>query len=256
MRIVDHDARTVLLGKTADLRQICNVARHGEHAVGHDQAAGRFRNLLELLLQIFHVVVAEAEHFPVGKAAAVIEARVVFAIHDAVLVPTDNGADDAEVGLEPGRERDDAGLAEDPGQLRFEFQVQRQRPVQEAGAGAAGAELLIGFDARLNDLGVCGESKIVVRTEHDAALALHDDLDVLLRFERRDIWINAKALGLGGERRFCTFFKQIDHCQSPFSVSTVCTRACMTRSAASSSSGEKRPASASMASRSACSLSW
>lgn len=83
--------------------------------------------------------------------------------------------------------------------------MQRQRPVQEAGAGAAGAELLIGFDARLNDLGVCGESKIVVRTEHDAALALHDDLDVLLRFERMEIWINAKALASAARDGFAHF---------------------------------------------------
>ena len=131
-----------------------------------------------------------------------------------------------------------------------------QRTIEETGAGAAGAKILIGFDARLDDLGVCGESKVVVRAEHDAALALHDDLDVLLRFERMEIRIDAKTLGLGGERRFCTFFKQIDHCQAPFSVSTVCTKARMTRSAASSSSREKRPAIASMASRSACSLSW
>ena len=166
--------------------------------------------------QIFHVVVAEAGIFR-RKGGSHHRGSRGFAIHDDVVVHADDGADDAEVGLEPGRERYDAGLAEKPGQLRFEFQVQRQRPVQEPGAGAAGAELLIGFDARLNDLGVCGESKIVVRTEHDAALALHDDLDVLLRFERMEIWINAKALGLGGRDGFAHF--QTDR---SLSVSFLC----------------------------------
>ncbi len=97
MRIIHHHARAVLLGQTADFRQIRDIAAHGKHAVRHNQATAVFRNLLQLLFQILHIVVPKAQHFSVAQSAAVIKAGMIFSVHDDVIVHPDNGADNAQI---------------------------------------------------------------------------------------------------------------------------------------------------------------
>jgi hypothetical protein len=62
--------------------------------------------------------------------------------------------------------------------------MQPQRPVEEAGTGAAGAERLNALMLRLHDLRAGGQAEVVVGAEHDAALSLHDDFRVLFGLQR------------------------------------------------------------------------
>ena len=209
--IVHHDPCAVFLCQAADFREIRDVAAHGEHAVRHDEAAGGLRHAPELLLQIVHVVVLEPEHFPEGQPAAVIQARVVLAVHDHIVPATDDGADDAEVRLEAGGEGHHRFLPQESGQLLFQLKVQLQRAVEEARAGTAGAVLLDGLKPRSDHVGVGRQAEIVVGPQHDAALALHHDLGVLAGFQRVEIRVDSLFPDFIRHGSFVAFCEQI-HC--------------------------------------------
>ena len=84
-------------------------------------------------------------------------------------------------------------------QLVLQLQVQLQRAVQKAGAAAAGAVPLQRLKARLLHLGAGGQAQIVVAAQHDAALALHDDLGVLAGLQRVKVGIYALFPQLVGQ---------------------------------------------------------
>ena len=179
MGVVHHDPCAVFFRKRADLGQLCDVAAHGEHAVGDDEAARGLRHGAQLGFEVVHVRMAIAEHFAEGETAAVVDARVVLAVADDVVPAADEGADDAEVGLKARREGDGSVHVHEVGQLTLELEMQPERAVEKARAGAAGAVLRerglrYGHDFRRGR-----EAQVVVGAEHDAALALHHDLGVL-----------------------------------------------------------------------------
>ena len=76
-------------------------------------------------------------------------------------------------------------------QLGLKLEVHFKSAVQETGAGAARTVFLKRVYPGLHDLRLCGQSEVVVRAEHYAPLALHDDLNVLTRFQRMEIGIYA-----------------------------------------------------------------
>ena len=207
--VVHHDPGAVLLRQSADLRQLGNIAAHGEHAVGDDQRARRLRHLLQALLQLRHVAVAIAQHLAVGQLAPGVNAGVVLTVADDVVVAAHQRGDDAHIGLESGPEGDDAGLAQELGQRVLQLQMHLQRAVEEAGAGAAGAVPLQRLDAGLHHHGVGGQAQIVVGAQHDAALALHHHLHVLTGLEGVEIGVDALLLQLTGQRGGIAFFKNI-----------------------------------------------
>ena len=134
---------------------------------------------------------------------------MVFTVADHVVVHAHDGGDDAEVGLEAGGEGDDHFLVQELRQLRLELQVHFQRAVEIAGPGAAGAVLLKGVNAGLDDLRIRGQAEIVVGAEHDAALALHDNLDVLTRFQGVTVGIEALLHKISGDRKAVALRKNI-----------------------------------------------
>ena len=75
---------------------------------------------------------------------------MVLTVHDDIVMQADNGADNAEIGLEARREGHDGVLAQELRQLVLQLQMELQRPVEKAGAGAAGAERPVGLYARLD----------------------------------------------------------------------------------------------------------
>ena len=123
---------------------------------------------------------------------------MVFLIADDNIAPADNGTDDAQIGLEAGGKGDDGLLAQKFGELRFQLQMHFQRTIEKTGAGAAGAVLLKRFDPGLDDLRAGGKAQIVIGAQHDAAVALHDDLRGLAAFQRVEIGIDAFFLELAG----------------------------------------------------------
>ena len=207
--VVHHGAGAVLLGQPHDLRQVGDVAAHGEHTVGDDQDAGSLRHLLELPLQIGHVVVLIAQHLAEAELAAVINAGMVFPVADDVVVAAHQGGDDAQIGQKARRKGHHTVLAQEFGELLFQLQMKLQRAVHEAGAAAAGAILLQRLDAGLDDLGIHGETQIVVGAQHDTALALHDDFHVLTRFQRMEIGVDPHLPIFICEGKSAAFFKNI-----------------------------------------------
>ena len=187
--VVHHDARAVPGGEFADLGQLRNVAAHGKDAVRDDEAARGLRHGAELGLKVVHVGVAVAEHLAEGEAAAVVDAGVVLAVADDVVAAADEGADDAEVGLEARREGDGPVHVHKVGQLALQLQVQPERAVQKARAGAARAVLRKRRLRRRHNLRRGRQAEIVVGAEHDAPPALHNDLGVLPGFKRVEIGV-------------------------------------------------------------------
>ena len=105
MRVIDHDSRPVFSGEADDLGQIADIAAHGEHAVCHDQRTGMIRHFLQAFLQMLHIAVTVPEHRRVRKLAAVVYARMVFLIHDDVVVFSADSGNNAKVGKKARRER-------------------------------------------------------------------------------------------------------------------------------------------------------
>ena len=215
--IVHHDPRAVLPGQPADLRQLGDVAAHGEHAVGNDQHAAFAVDLLQNAFQLRHVTVAVTQHFTIAHLAAGIDAGVVFLVADHIVVAVHQGGDNAHVGLESGAEGDNTALAQELGQLRLQLQMQLQRSVKEPGAGAAGTVFLQRLDACLDDLRMDGQAQIVVGAQHDPALSLHGDLHILAGLQGVEIGIYPFFLQLTSQRRGIAFFKNI-HCASLWHV--------------------------------------
>ena len=139
---------------------------------------------------------------------------MVFLIGEDVIVLAADGGDDAEVGLEAGRERHDRLLAEESGQFPLELRMQAQRAVEEPRAGAAGAEGLKRLHARGDHARMHGQPEIIVGAEHDAALSLHDDLGVLPRLQLVKIRVDAHFPRLIDIDVF-RFCKQIHWCVLP-----------------------------------------
>ena len=207
--VVHHDPRAILLRQAADLRQVRDVALHAEHAVGHDQAARSVRNLLELNFQLLHVLVAVGQHAAVAQAAAVVDGGVVLAIADHVVAVAHDGRNDAQVALEAGGEGHHGLLVQEARQLGLQLQMHLQRAVQEAGARAARAVLLQRVQTRLDDLRVLRKSQIVVRAQHDAALALHLHLGGLTGLQRVEVGVDALRTEFVGEGVLFTFSKYV-----------------------------------------------
>ena len=152
---------------------------------------------------------AVAQHLSVGQLAAGIDAGVVFPVADHVVVAAHQRGDDAHVGLEARAEGDDARLAQEFGQRVLQLQVHLQCAVEEARAGAARAILLQRLDAGLYHHRVGGQTQIVVGAQHDAALALHDDLHVLPGLQRMEVGIYALFLQLRGQGRRIALLKNV-----------------------------------------------
>ena len=150
-----------------------------------------------------------------AQTAGVIQACVVFLVHDHVVVQSDHGADDAQVRLESGGQRDHGFLAQELGQFLFQLQMELQSAVEESGTGTAGSQLLIRLHARLDHFGAGGETKVVVGAEHDAALAFHDDLGILFGLQRVEVGIDPHLHDLVRKPALEALFKNIDHVSSP-----------------------------------------
>ena len=127
--IVHHDSGAVLPRQADDLRQVGDLAGHGEDAVCHNQDAALGAVGRQQTLQVLHIVMLKRIHPGEGQLAAVVNAGVIlFVAEDIVAVPG-NGADGAQVGLKARREGHCRVLMQEIGQLRLQLQMQLQRAV-------------------------------------------------------------------------------------------------------------------------------
>ncbi len=134
---------------------------------------------------------------------------MVFLVHDHGIAPSDQGADDPQIGLHAGR-KDQGGLLPDPlGQLALELLVHLKRAIEKPRAGAACAKSLDGFDGGPPDLGMGGQSKVVVRTAHNKPVTLVGRLGAFALGQRDEIGIVAARLRFPGDRILIAFLEQV-----------------------------------------------
>ena len=97
--------------------------------------------VLHLAAQIVDVVVAELADVAEGEPRAVDDAGVVLLVEVDRVALADEAGDHAEVHLEAGGEDERGVLSHELGQPLLELDVEVERAVQEAAAGAAGSVL-------------------------------------------------------------------------------------------------------------------
>ena len=209
VRVVDHDPGAVLLGQSADRRQVGQVAFHAEDAVDHDQDPALAGDRLQEPFQVDHVVVLVLEGLGKGQTGAVKDAGVVLAVADDEVALARQRRDDAQVGLEPGAE-DQGGLApHEAGQPLFEFHVEIQIAVEKAGSRAARAVFCQGLRGGLLDPGIAGQAEVVVGPDHDYLLLVDDDLGVLSGLKLMEIRVDTRGHSLAGGGEIEAFLEEI-----------------------------------------------
>ena len=134
--------------------------------------------------QVVRIVVLELLDLGAdGEARAVVDAGVVLPVEVDRVALAREGRQDAEVDLEARRKRHAGRLFHEDGEALFQLDVDVERAVQEAAAGAAGAVLPDGLDRALLDLRMRGQAEVVVRPQHDHLAAAHRDDRVLARLD-------------------------------------------------------------------------
>ena len=162
VRVVDHDAGAARLGESDYLRQVDDVAAHREHAVDHHESPALVRHAVEARLEVGHVVVLEPQELAVAQLAASVDARVVLAVADHVVVHADERAYYAGVRLESRAEGERRFPAEELCDFLLKLDVQVESAVQEARAGTASAVFLDRLYAGLHHVVAYRKPKIVV----------------------------------------------------------------------------------------------
>ena len=100
--VVDHHHGVVLLGEVADAAEIGDDAVHREHAVGGDQPEARAGGLLQLGLEVGHVVVGVAEALGLAEPHAVDDRGVVERVGDDRVLLAEQRLEQAAIGVEAG----------------------------------------------------------------------------------------------------------------------------------------------------------
>jgi len=185
----------VLLDDRNELVEPRNFTLGAEDAVGDDQRSfTRVEPAQRRVerLRIGVLVANEASAGSLAEANAVVEGCVHVAIddRDRALVREQRRAR-REVRLIPGRENERRLFAEERRELLFELVVQLHRAVDETRPGHAGAEAVDGCLGRLTDLRVSGEPEVIVRPEHDDALAVDHRFGSVVQVERLEERIHA-----------------------------------------------------------------
>ena len=103
VRIVHHHHRVVLVGQIADLAQGRDVAVHGKHAVGGDQAEARALRGLQLRFQIRHVAVLVAKALGLAQPDAVDDGGVIQLVGNHGVFGAKQRFKQSAVGVEAGR---------------------------------------------------------------------------------------------------------------------------------------------------------
>jgi len=179
--VIDHYEGVILLGEVADCVELCDCPVHREDAVGRDHAEAGGLGLLELLFEVAHIAVAEAETLRLAQADAVDDAGVVELVGDYCVLCREQGLEEARVGVEARAVEDGVFGAEEFGDLLFELLVNLLCAADEADGREAVAPFLVALACGLDNLGVVGQAEIVVGAEVEDLLPAGDRDVGLLR---------------------------------------------------------------------------
>ena len=123
--------------------------------------------LLQAVLELVHVGIREAVALGLAEPDAVDDRGVVETVGDDRVVFAEQRLEHAAIGVETGREHDCVRLAQVLGDRLFEFAMQRLRAADEAHRSHAEAELVHRATRRRDDVGVVGETQVIVGAEVD-----------------------------------------------------------------------------------------
>ena len=187
-----------MIGQAAEFGQLDDVALHAEHAVHHDELA-RFR--IEFSGGGFPgrpCPCGRTARTRPGKLAALDDAGVIALVGQNEIAFSDQRADDAQIDLETGAVKQHRLLVHQPGEGLLQFQVDVQRPVQEARTSAAGAVSVDRGFGRLLDFRDGWSAEVAVRPEHQDLPAVDDDLAVLGRGNGAEVGVQPRRANLVG----------------------------------------------------------
>ena len=195
MRIVDHHDGAVFFGEIAQRGQRADIAVHGEDAVGDQQLlAGLVLDAGQLLFGVRDVFVAEDENLRLREARAVDDRGVVQRVGDDEVVFAQHRRNRSRIGREAGLE-DHAGLdVLEARDLLFQLHVDLHGAGDGAHRARSHAVFARGFERGLAQLGMRGQSEIIVRGEVDDFLAVEGADGRLLVVEHAQLEV--RALGL------------------------------------------------------------
>ena len=209
MGIVDRQGRAVLAADLEEPGHLGDIALHGIHPVDHHELA-RVGMLFQFAVQGGKVAVVEPDRLPLGHLRAVHDRSVVQLVQEDHVLAAHQPGNQTDVGVVAGREDDTVFLPQELGQRGLELQMKIQGPVQEAAPGAAGPIAVQRVPGGCQHSGMMGEPEVVVRAQHDPALALDDDLGVFGFGDRPEVGIQPARLDLIGAGVQPTLFEQCD----------------------------------------------
>ncbi len=165
VRVIDHDEGVVLFREVADGGEVGDEAVHREDAVAGDEAGAGAGGGAQLFLEIGHVVVAVAMALGLAEAHAVDDRGVIQLVGNDRILGAEQRLEKAAIRIEAGAVEDGVFGAEELAELRLEQLVRLLRAADETHAGHPEAPAVERFVSGADDLGMIGESKIIVRAE-------------------------------------------------------------------------------------------
>src|SRR5574344_1240259 len=114
-------------------------------------------------------------------------------IYDIVLTAR-QGRDYTRIHIEARRINQRILLANELGQLAFQFKMNIKSSIQETGPGTTRTIFLCSSNSGFLDSWVVGQSHIAVRAKHKDLLATHNHFAILRTFNGSEVWIQTHCL--------------------------------------------------------------
>lgn len=138
---------------------------HGEDPVGDDEPVATIRRLLELSLQIGHVVTGVAEPFGLAQPHPVDDGGMIQGVADDRVLGSEQGLEKPSVGVEAGAVQGGVVRAQELGQALFQLLVHPLGAADETHRGQAVAPAIQGLVRGGNQAWISGQAEIVVGAE-------------------------------------------------------------------------------------------
>ena len=196
-------------GRGNDFGEIGNIAGHAEDAVEDDQASRLFGHALEAIIQRGGRIVAERNK-PCGRELASIDnARVVLAVAEDGIPLLGERDEGALVGKKTCGEQNGVLTTEKFGDSRFQLDMELDRAVEQARAGASSPVAARGFASGLDDSRILREAEVVIRPDHDFALAFADHIVAVGLLDRTEIRVESLGARIGAVPVFSAFLEEV-----------------------------------------------
>ena len=165
MGFVDHQIGAGFRRGGGDVRERRDVPVHAEDGFGDDEFTGVRTGGGELGAQVFDIVVAESPEARARQPAAVEQAGVREAVGKDVASRVEQCRDNSGGGHHAAAEQAGGGIAFEPGDGLFEFDMKGAGAGDESGGAGAGAEVEGGPGCGFAQFRTAGETEVVVGGE-------------------------------------------------------------------------------------------